>query len=94
MRNRIPLLLPALAPPGAGRFFVDGAPDPAAGSIGSDTSGPTFADARATPQYWWDRAEEARRMAALMTDEKAKRTMEEVAGGYTRLARQAEQSQD
>ena len=42
------------------------------------------------PKHWRDRAEEARAMAEALTDAEAKRLMHEIADGYERMARRAE----
>ena len=43
------------------------------------------------PRYWLDRAERARYVASSMTDPELKRMMLDVAAGYERLAKRAEE---
>jgi hypothetical protein len=38
------------------------------------------------PKYWRERAEEARSIAKLLKDQKAKRQLLSIAAGYSRLA--------
>jgi hypothetical protein len=45
------------------------------------------------PNYFWSRAEEARRVAEQMTDPEAKRQMRGVVKTYEELARRAEAHQ-
>lgn len=42
------------------------------------------------PQHWRDRAEEARRIAAQLSDPVSEKTMNEIAASYDRLAALAE----
>ena len=44
-----------------------------------------------SPQYYWDRAEEMRRIAEMMTNPDARQKMLGVVESYEQLARQAEQ---
>ncbi len=43
------------------------------------------------PEYWRDRASEARAMAELVADPENKRLMRGIAEGYDRLAQRAEE---
>jgi len=43
------------------------------------------------PEHWRDRAEEARAMAAQLSDPEARRMMEDVAKTYDKLAERAEE---
>jgi hypothetical protein len=42
------------------------------------------------PDYWWQRAAEARTAASSMPDTQARRTLLGIADGYEQLARQSE----
>jgi hypothetical protein len=44
----------------------------------------------ATPKHWRERAEEARAMAAQISDQKAKSMMLHIAESYEKLAKRAE----
>jgi hypothetical protein len=46
------------------------------------------------PKHWRERAEEARRLAAQLTDPDAQKTMLGIAGNYERLAARADLRMD
>ena len=61
-----------------------------ADALGADRKAPVPMSLN-DPKYWRQRAQEARSLAALMTDPKAKRMMASITEDYERLAKITEQ---
>ena len=57
--------------------------------FGTGSQGLGMTDLLKDPAHWRERAEEARRVAETLTDPKARRTMQEIAASYERLAERA-----